>query len=46
MTIRSIFVSWWQKITKDPTGWGALLLFAIGLMVLLTLMSIMPYASS
>ena len=41
--IFNIFQTWWQKIKQDPTGWGALLLFAGGLVVLLTLMSIMPY---
>ena len=41
--IFNIFQTWWQKIKQDPTGWGALLLFAVGLVVLLTLMSIMPY---
>ena len=43
MIIFNIFQTWWQKIKQDPTGWGALLLFACGLVVLLTLMSIMPY---
>jgi hypothetical protein len=46
MIILNIFASWWKKITEDPIGWGALLLFAIGLMVLLSLMSLMPYVSS
>ncbi|MGB3295749.1 MAG: hypothetical protein WBB01_22425 [Phormidesmis sp.] len=41
--ILSIFQTWWLKIRQDPTGWGALLLFACGLIVLLTLMTILPY---
>ena len=45
MPILSIFQSWWQKVKQNPTGWGTLLLFASGLIVLLTLMSTMPYAS-
>ncbi len=45
MPILSIFQSWGQKIKQNPTGWGILLLFASGLIVLLTLMNTMPYAS-
>jgi hypothetical protein len=41
----NIFESGWQKIAKDPIGWGALLLFAIGVIVLLTLMGVLPYVS-
>lgn len=43
--ISRLFQTWWQKIQQDPTGWGALLLFASGLLALLTLMSLMPYVS-
>ena len=42
MIILSIFQTWWQKIKQDPTGWGALLLFAGGLVGLVTVMSVMP----
>lgn len=43
--ILSVVTAWWQKIQQDPTGWGALLLFAVGLVVLLVLMSMMPYSA-
>ncbi|NJM98230.1 MAG: hypothetical protein HC800_14695 [Phormidesmis sp. RL_2_1] len=43
--IFNIFAAWWRKIQQDPTGWGALLLFAIGLIALLSIMRAMPYAS-
>ena len=36
--IFNIFEPWWRKIRQDPTGWGALLLFAGGVSVLLILM--------
>lgn len=36
--ILNILSSWWQKIRQDPTGWGALLLFAAGVSTLLVLM--------
>lgn len=42
--IFNILIDWWRKIQQDPTGWGALLLFAGGLIVLLSIMLIMPYA--
>jgi len=38
-----IFESGWRKIKQDPTGWGALLLFALGIATLLTLMKLLPY---
>lgn len=44
MGIQSIVKSWRQKITQNPTGWGALLLFALGLIVLISIMRSMPYA--
>ena len=37
--------SWRRKIQQDTTGWGALLLFALGIAALLVIMRIMPYAA-
>lgn len=36
--IFNIFQSWWRKVRQDPTGWGALLLFAGGVSTLLIIM--------
>ena len=44
--IFSIFASWWQKVRQDPTGWGALLLFAAGVSTLLILMKWMSTVPS
>ncbi len=45
--IFNIFKSSWRKIRQDPTGWGALLLFAGGvgtLLILMKWMSMVPSA--
>ncbi len=39
-------VSDWKKSTQKPVVWGILMLFAIGLCVLLTIMTLMPYGST
>ncbi|MGD1867500.1 MAG: hypothetical protein ACFB0D_23370 [Phormidesmis sp.] len=41
----NIFTAWWRKIQQDPAGWGILLLFAVGLIVLLSIMRLMPYTN-
>lgn len=46
MTIPSNFQSWWQNTKQNSIGWSTLRLFAIGLIVLLTLMSNLPYVAS
>lgn len=43
--ILSIFSNWWQKIKQEPFGWSVLLVFAIGLIVLLSIMRTMPYTT-
>ncbi|MEM6598546.1 MAG: hypothetical protein AAF635_10290 [Cyanobacteria bacterium P01_C01_bin.69] len=42
--ILNIFAMWWRKVQQDPTGWGTLLLFAVGVLTLLVIMSVMSYA--
>lgn len=38
-------IGWWRKIQQDPTGWGVLLLFALGITTLLLIMRMMPYTT-
>lgn len=38
-------LDWWRKVRQNPTGWGALLLFALGISTLLIIMRMMPYAA-
>ncbi len=44
--ISTILLLDWQKIRQEPVVWGTLLLFAVSLIILLTLMTFMPYADS
>ncbi len=47
MTILSILKldskAWWRKAKQNAIGWEVLLLFAAGLAVLLTIMTLMSY---
>lgn len=36
---------WWRKVRQDSAGWGALLLFAVGITTLLLIMRMMPYTT-
>ncbi len=46
LAVPTILFSDWQKIRQEPIVWGTLLLFAASLIILLTLMTFMPYADS
>lgn len=39
------FESGWRKIKQDSTSWGALLLFALGITMLLMMMRLLPYSA-
>ena len=46
MMLLNILTSIGQQIKQNQAAWGALMLFAVGLIILLSLMIFMPYSDS
>ncbi|EDX86998.1 hypothetical protein S7335_4705 [Synechococcus sp. PCC 7335] len=46
MMLLNILTSLRQQIRQNQAAWGTLMLFAAGLIILLSLMTLMPYSAS